>query len=132
MIDESGCVVHEVRLAHPIERVWSAIADRAALAQWLMTNTFEPVAGHRFQLDRGGSQTPIEAEVLEIDPPRRIIWRWVIDGAATTVVIELRRDGEGTVLHLEHRDLPIDERPSFDTGWVEKFDALDRALKEAR
>jgi uncharacterized protein YndB with AHSA1/START domain len=35
---------------HPIEKVWAAITDPAALAQWLMVNDFEPRIGKRFTL----------------------------------------------------------------------------------
>ena len=131
MITDDGRVIHEVRFAHPIERVWNAIADRAALAQWLMGNDFEPRVGHRFQFDRGGTQVPIDAEVLAIDPPHRMQWRWVIDGAPTTVTITLRADGEATMLHLEHTDLLPDPRARFDTGWVDKFGDLATMLKGA-
>jgi uncharacterized protein YndB with AHSA1/START domain len=131
MIDENGDVVHEVRFAHPVERVWNAITDRDALAQWLMGNDFEARVGHRFEFDRGGEQSPIDAEVLQLDPLRRIQWRWTIDGAPTTVTIVLRADGDCTVLDLRHTDLPPDPRRRFDGGWVEKFEALTRVLKGA-
>ncbi len=130
MIDESRDVVHEVRFSHPIARVWDAIAQGDALAAWLMPNNFEPRVGHRFQFVRDPGQTPIDAEVLEVDPPHRMRWRWVIDGFPTTVAITLRADGDTTVLHLEHTGLPDDLRSRFEPGWLEKFDALERALEE--
>ena len=34
---------------HPVERVWRALTDREALAQWLMPGDFEPVLGREFQ-----------------------------------------------------------------------------------
>ena len=129
MIDENGTVIHEVRFAHPVDRVWEAIVDRSALAQWLMPNDFEPRVGHRFHLDGGPPRGLVEAEVLDLDPPRRIQWRWMIDGIPTTVTITLRADAEGTLLRLEHTELPADPRPRFDSGWVEKFDSLDSLLR---
>jgi uncharacterized protein YndB with AHSA1/START domain len=129
VIDDNGTVVHEVRIAHPIERVWDAITDRAALAQWLMQNDFEPRVGHVFHFDAGPPRGRIEAEVLDLEPPNRIQLRWMIDGVATTVTITLRADGDATVLHLEHADIPAGPRPDFDSGWVEKFDALTLVLK---
>ena len=38
------------RPCHPIERVWRALTDREALAQWLMPNDFEPVVGHSWAI----------------------------------------------------------------------------------
>lgn len=131
MIDDDGRVVHEVRFAHPVERVWSAIVDRAALAQWLMPNDFEPRDGYRFHLDGGPPRGLVEAEVLGIDPPYRIQWLWMIDDVRTTVTITLRADGDETLLRLEHEDLPSDPRPRFDSGWVEKFDDLALLLSGA-
>ena len=36
--------------AHPIGKVWAALTDPAALAEWLMVNDFEPQVGKRFTL----------------------------------------------------------------------------------
>jgi uncharacterized protein YndB with AHSA1/START domain len=131
MIDEEGSVVHEVRFAHPVDRVWNAIVDPAALTQWLMPNDFEPRVGHRFHFDAGPPRGAIEAEVLEVDAPHRIRLRWMLDGVATTVTITLRADAGGTVVHLEHAGIPSDPRPDFDTGWVEKFDTMNMLLERA-
>ncbi len=129
MITGDGVVVHEARFEHPIERVWNAIVSPDELAIWLMPNDFEPVVGHRFSFfDAGRPSGRIDAEVLELDPPQRIRWRWMIDGAATTVTITLRRDGTGTVLHLEHADLPLDPRAKFDSGWVGKLRDLSTVV----
>ncbi|HEX4840964.1 MAG TPA: SRPBCC domain-containing protein, partial [bacterium] len=56
---------------HPIETVWRAFTDPAALATWLMLNDFEPRVGHRFTLRSEavpGWRGWIECEVLELDP----------------------------------------------------------------
>jgi uncharacterized protein YndB with AHSA1/START domain len=132
MIDERGRVVHDVHFAHPIDRVWNALVDPDALAQWLMPNDFEPSVGRRFHFDAGPPRGRIDAEVIALEPPHRLVWRWMLDGAATTVTITLRADAEGegagTALHLEHTDLPTELRPRFDSGWVEKFDDLAAGL----
>jgi Activator of Hsp90 ATPase homolog 1-like protein len=41
-------IVHEVVYTHPPGRVWRALTDSAALADWLMPNDFLPRVGHRF------------------------------------------------------------------------------------
>ena len=44
-------------------------------------------------------------------------WSWIIDDVPTTVTIELRADGNDTVLNLEHRDIPAGTRAHFEPGW---------------
>ena len=131
MIDDEGRVVHEVVFAHPVERVWDAIVDADALARWLMPNDVAPQVGRRFQLDAGPPRGLIDAEVIALEPPHRVVWRWMLDGAVTTVTITLTATGTGTLLRLEHSDIPPEPRPRFDTGWVEKFDALAVVLAKS-
>jgi uncharacterized protein YndB with AHSA1/START domain len=98
---------------HPPQDVWAAITDPHALAEWLEPNDHRPVVGHKFQFvcDPGvcGAGRK-ECEVLEADPPRRLVWSWVDvpkDPAAprpqamTITWTLIPRDG-GTLLVLEH------------------------------
>lgn len=71
----------EVVLPHPPEDVWTAITTPEAIAEWLMPNDFEPTVGHRFRLQVDGNfmfSGINECEVLEVDPPRRLVFNWVI------------------------------------------------------
>ena len=95
-------VLQEV-LPHPIEAVWAALANRAAISDWLMqTAEFEPVAGTRFRIktDRLSADGWVKAEVIEFDPPRRMVWAWSVDEVTppTTVIFELTPEGAGTRL----------------------------------
>lgn len=88
---------------HPPERIWLAIADRRALAAWLMENDFEPRVGHRFQFrtrPRPGFDGVIDCEVIEVDEPRRLAYTW--QGGwmrrPTTVTWTLEPVPEGTRL----------------------------------
>ena len=49
MTKKPRTVRKEVFLPHPPEDVWLALTDPQALAEWLMPNNFEPVAGHKFR-----------------------------------------------------------------------------------
>ena len=33
MIDDRGCVVHDVRFPHPVERVWASLTDRESAGE---------------------------------------------------------------------------------------------------
>jgi uncharacterized protein YndB with AHSA1/START domain len=117
---EGQSVIHEVTYPHPPERVWRALIDPGELASWLMPNDFVPVVGHRFTM----SCEPfgvIEAEVLELDPPRRLAVRWVAAFGETLVTFELAPAGAGTRLRVEHRgwgEGNATERDQFDGGWT--------------
>jgi uncharacterized protein YndB with AHSA1/START domain len=72
----------------------------------------------------------VRAEVLELDPPRRMVWAWSVDAAApTTVTFELTAEGDGTRLRLTHLG-DIAELPGrmLRDGWAGRIDELRRSL----
>jgi uncharacterized protein YndB with AHSA1/START domain len=59
--------------------VWRALTERELLAEWLMPNDFEAVVGHQFHLRSDpapGFDGIVHAEVLSLDPPQHMTWRW--------------------------------------------------------
>jgi uncharacterized protein YndB with AHSA1/START domain len=115
---------------HSPEVVWAALTDGEALAQWLMPNNFEPVAGRRFQFridPMMGFPGVIDCEVLEIDPPRRMVWSWATKPRAgktahpaLRIEWQLTPKGEGTLLELRQwgsEALPWFWRFSMSMGW---------------
>jgi uncharacterized protein YndB with AHSA1/START domain len=120
---EGQSVVHEVTYPHPPERVWRALVDPDELAAWLMPNDFAPVVGRQFTMSCDPYGT-IEAEVLELDPPRRLSCRWVASFGETLVTMQLTPTDGGTRLRVEHRgweDTNAVDRDHFDHGWTEKL-----------
>ncbi|MBM3811920.1 MAG: SRPBCC domain-containing protein [Acidimicrobiia bacterium] len=90
----------------PPERVWRAITDSAAIADWLMPNDFQPVVGHRFRFvskPMPGWDGIVHCEVLEVDPPRRLVYSWNSGNGSvnTTVRWTLEPVASGTQLRLE-------------------------------
>jgi uncharacterized protein YndB with AHSA1/START domain len=93
----------DVELAHPPERVWRAIAESARLAEWFLPNDLRPVTGFRFHIEPAGEAgfiDPIEAEILEIDPPRRLAMRWLAPELDARVSMTLARVAGGCRLTL--------------------------------
>lgn len=96
------------KLDHPPQRVWRALTDPDALAEWLMPNDFKPMLGHRFQFrskPMPGWRGFVDCEVVELEPPRRLAYTWIGDedwDAPTLVRWTLEPDGAGTLLVLEH------------------------------
>jgi uncharacterized protein YndB with AHSA1/START domain len=116
-------VVHEVTYAHPPERVWHALVDPDELAAWLMPGDFAPVVGHKFTMSCDPYGT-MGGEVLEVDPPRQLSYRWVASFGKTIVTMQLTPTDGGTRLRIEHRgwtDTNAVDRDRFDGGWSEKM-----------
>jgi uncharacterized protein YndB with AHSA1/START domain len=118
-----NAVVYEITYPYPPERVWRALTDEAELADWLMPSRgFAAVAGRRFVMscDPFGE---IEAEVLEVDPPRRMSLRWRAVFGTTLVTFELVAAAGGTRLTLLHSGWEdgITARDQFDSGWRGKL-----------
>ena len=93
-----------VHYAHPPERVWRALTSREALAAWLMPNDFEPRVGHRFQFRTDpapGFDGVVHCEVLEMEPPHRMVWSWRGGKIDTEVAFSLAPVAGGTELYFE-------------------------------
>lgn len=99
-------LVKEAVYPHPRERVWRALTERELLSDWMMDNDFEPRVGHRFQFrteSRPGFSGVIDAEVLEIEPERRLSLRWQGGPIDTVVTWTLEDSDAGTRLLYEQR-----------------------------
>lgn len=124
----SNSIKREIRMPHPPGRVWRAITSSQALAQWMYPNDFEPRVGHLFTFQVppnpkvGFDGLTVRCEVLELEPPRRLVFSWSAGGAVdnTRVSFLLEPDGDGTRLFFEH------------TGFDLSHPWGDRALKGAQ
>lgn len=88
---------------HPPEKVWRALTDSKAIAEWLMPNDFEPRVGHKFQLrtdPQPGFDGIVHCEVLEIDEPRRLSYSWKGGPIDTVLTFTLEPVPDGTRLKV--------------------------------
>jgi len=122
---------------HSIREVWDGLTTNAALSDWLLeTTNFQPEVGHRFEmtcLDNDGHLDVYRCQVLDLDPPNRMVWSWVIAGnedqGLTEVEFRLTALDTGTRLQLLHRgdrDKAMLDR--FKAGWPYKLDQLEEVL----
>ena len=120
-------------LPTPPEKVWAALTDPAAISEWLMATTdFEPRVGASFRMKTGRLAAGgwVRAEVLELAPPRRMVWAWSGDAAGpTTVTFELTPVAEGTLLRLTHvGDIDPAVGGLLEEGWPTRIELLRRLL----
>jgi len=98
-------VAFEKQLPHPIELVWAEITEKSAISTWLMaTDDFKPAVGCRFRMKPLSMDGLVDAEVLEFEIPRRMVWSWSVDdrNPPSKVTFMLARDGAGTRFRLRH------------------------------
>ena len=79
---------------HPIEKVWAAPIDPAAMADWLITNDFEPKVGFKVRCPpKPGSRGRFDCVVFQLAPPTKMMWSWkgTDEGEPTRVEFHLDR-----------------------------------------
>ena len=95
----------EMIYPHPPSKVWRVLTTREHIARWLMQNDFAPEVGHRFQFRAqpvGGWDGVVHAEVLELEPERRLVLAWKSNVLDTRVAFLLEPVEGGTRLTLTH------------------------------
>lgn len=122
-------IVIEREISAPPERIWRALTESHLIAEWLMTNDFRPVVGHRFTLRAGWGV--IDCEVLVIEPNRKLSHTWAAHGVESTVTWSLTPTDAGTHLRMEHSGFGMDQRQSYQGaqhGWPRFIRDLERVI----
>ena len=119
------------RLAHPIDRVWSALTDPAELTGWWGDVEAPTLAVGapwtvRWHNEEQGERAVMAATIIALDAPRLL----EIEGEPHgRLRFELRPDGQGTDLELRCTSpIPPEHRTSVQAGWHFHLDALARQL----
>lgn len=119
---------------HPVEKVWRALTDPAAISTWLMPCDFCPQIGHRFTI-RGNATGSwrgwTQCRVLALEPFKRMEWQWESTDIEepTRVSFELESVDGGTRLTLRHSGLSTNaDIESLTQGWPEKLRQLGEWL----
>jgi uncharacterized protein YndB with AHSA1/START domain len=113
----------QIRIDAPPERVWEFFTRPEAIVRWMGEHAvLAPWPGGEFTVNIKGS--PVRGQYLELEPPHRLVVSWGYAGSqdlppgASTLEVRLVRDGSGTRVQLEHRDLPDPEVPGHAEGWA--------------
>ncbi len=129
-------VVIEKTFPQPPEKVWRALTESRLIAQWLLNNDFEPKVGRKFQFR--SDPVPnwngiIDAEVLAIEPLKRLSYTWASMGLESIVLFTLTPTGGGTQLRLEHSGFPQDNDAAYkgaNYGWQSFFSKMEKVVAE--
>lgn len=113
----------ERRIAASIERVWTCLTTPDLIADWFFAVDFRPEIGHRFRIQGEpvtGWRGWTEVEVLELEPPRRMLWSFdcTAEAAPSRVLFELEQREDHVRLILTHEGfVPPETRHLLDQGW---------------
>jgi uncharacterized protein YndB with AHSA1/START domain len=122
-----AAVRFEWRYAADADLVWSALTRPERLARWLAPVHGELVVGGEVRVDFGGGALAHVA-VRDCRPGQCLVLQWVFpDGLATPLRVDLRRDGDDTVLALDHSGFP-DSPVEYAAAWQVNLDRLSAEL----
>jgi uncharacterized protein YndB with AHSA1/START domain len=125
---ETNVIHHEVRVAASRETVFSYFTDPAKLVEWMGAQaTVDPRPGgvcrivfHPLEADA----TAMTGSFVEVEPPNRLVltWGWELEPLAvppqsTSVEVDLRTEGDETVVRLTHSRLPAPSVDFHNAGW---------------
>lgn len=120
----TGELKFEAVYPHSPERVWRALTDPRELGQWLMANDFVARVGHKFQFQTRpapGFDGIVRCEVIEIEPPRRLVYTWKGGQLESVVSFTLEPVANGTRLRLVHQGKALEGvnelRTLLGQGW---------------
>lgn len=134
--------VYQIEIEAPPERVWEALNSREQEynAGWTLDNDgIEPGSRYAFRDERG--EPMIVGEIVEIDPPRRLVttsshqWSDAVKAEKPSrVTYEIAPTSKGCKLTVIHDGFESADSPTYravENGWPPILEAL-KALAEDR
>jgi len=129
-------LVLEREMPHPPEKIWRALTEGPLIKDWLMSNDFQPVVGHRFQFR--AAPVPnwngiIDSQVLVVEPNARLAYSWGALGLGSVVTWTLTPTEGGTHIRMEQTGFGPDQDAAYkgaNYGWQKFIGNLERVVKE--
>jgi uncharacterized protein YndB with AHSA1/START domain len=117
--DGQGVVRMEDHFDTHVDDLWSALTDPRRLARWYGRTEGDLRLGGAFRLLVDGSGWEGTGRVEVCEPPRRLVVTTRELDRPFDVRLEatLAADGDGTILVIEARGLPMDKVHFYGAGW---------------
>lgn len=126
--DGAGVVRMEDRFATDPADLWSAITDPDRLARWIAV-VDGAVGPGRTVHARFTSTWEGDVRIDVCEPPHRLlVTSTEEDGSETVIEAVLSADGDGTVLVVEERGLPLPGIEAYGAGWQAHLEDLGAHL----
>ncbi len=119
---DPGTIHVDQFIAHPPAKVWRALTEPEAVAQWWGPGDVRAEVGHRFTMDMG-PWGKARCQVLAVEPGKAFSYTFGESDFETTISWRLEAEGIGTRLFLEHSGFDLDSpvgRTAFEGmggGW---------------
>jgi uncharacterized protein YndB with AHSA1/START domain len=128
--DADRLAVHfERRYAATPAEVWGALTEPERIGRWLAPVTL--LDDRHYRLDFGDDHATV-GEVVTCHPPHSLVVTWDFPGEPTSrVAVEVRPDGDGAVLVLDHTRLPHDQGAGYGAGWEAHLATLEALVTGA-
>jgi uncharacterized protein YndB with AHSA1/START domain len=127
-------LVIEREMPHPPEKIWRALTEASLINQWLMSNDFQPIVGHKFAF----RATPvpnwngiIDSQVLVVEPNSQLSYSWISMGLESVVTWTLTPTKSGTHVRMEHSGFRSEEDAAYkgaNWGWQKFIGSLERVV----
>ena len=131
---ETLSVVVERELPYPPEKIWRALTEPHLIAEWLMRNDFQPMAGYKFSLRMDPQPNwngVIDCQVLVVEPNEKLSYTWGALGLESAVTFTLMPTPAGTKLRMEQIGFWSDQQQNYQGakyGWQKFFANLEQVL----
>ena len=119
-----GSVEVEIKIQAPADAVFDFLIEPEKLLRWMGEDgTIDPRPGGEFEIRVGGDDVAV-GQYVEIDRPKHLAFTWgwlgseLVPPGSSTVEINLREEGEHTVVSLVHSGLPDDQPAQHLKGWL--------------
>lgn len=129
---QTRTLVIEKQMPHPPEKIWRALTQASLIGQWLMSNDFKPVVGHKFTLRTAPMphwNGIIECQVLLVEPSSRLTYSWGSMGLDSAVAWTLTPTKSGTHVRMEQSGFGPDQDANYkgaSYGWQKFIGGLER------
>jgi uncharacterized protein YndB with AHSA1/START domain len=139
MMADLTLVVRRVVKA-PIDRVWRAWTRAESVAKWwgpapvcCSGAEIDLCVGGRYRIGNrlpDGREIVIEGAFEVVDPPRRLVYSWIVDGGAEErVTVRFEERGGDTEIVIAHEKIANETvRTGHERGWDGCLDGLERFL----
>jgi uncharacterized protein YndB with AHSA1/START domain len=124
-VNGQGMVRMKGRYESDIDDLWSALTDPRRLARWYGNVDGDLRVGGEFTATVFGSGWSGRGRIDVCIPPWKLeVTMWEEEGQEGAVAAELVADGDGTILVIERRDIPLDLAWAYGAGWQEHLEEL--------